>query len=148
MVFKINQSVINKKKRSPLYVLLYISLLAALFSLPQKEQDFDWAKFLIIFGVVGAFSAGSNFVGSRRFIKYAETHKVEITAEGIKSYETDSFAVMPWDSILSVKEKTKNGKITKLFIKTSSGKIDLSRYDNLELLVRELKRFLNPTLWS
>ena len=60
MVFKINQSVINKKKRSPLYVLLYISLLAALFSLPQKEQDFDWAKFLIIFGVVGAFSAGSN----------------------------------------------------------------------------------------
>lgn len=146
-MYKICPQTITKKKRSPVFISIYVLILAAVFSLPKADESFDWAKFAIIFGVTGLLSVGSNFVGTRKYMRYAEIHTIEVAAAGLKSYELDTVSVLPWSKVTSVKVKNKNGEVTKLTLKTSHGTIDLTQYENLPQLCNELKQFISPGLW-
>jgi hypothetical protein len=149
VMYKISQKIINKRKRGPLIVLLYVFGLSVLFALSSEETGFDWLKFSLVFGVVGVFSAGSNFLGARRFLVYSDRHTVEITPEGLKSIEFDTYNILPWEKVVSIKQKLKGNKISKLILNTAtSGSVDLSRYEKLESLSSELKKYINTSLWQ
>jgi hypothetical protein len=149
LVYRISPTVISKKKRSPFFVLLYVAALAALFSLPQSTEHFSVMKFFIIFGLTGFIAAGSNYLGTKRFIEYAKNHAVEVTAEGFKSVDADTTTILPWEKITSVRFKMRQGKFSKLVLKTSSsGDLDLSRYEDLDNLARELKGFIDNAHWK
>ena len=60
-MYRISPKVVSKKKRGPLFVLLYVAVLAVLFSLPQESGDFDIIKFFVIFGFTGVIAAGSSY---------------------------------------------------------------------------------------
>ena len=147
-MYKIKQSVINKRKRGPFLVALYVIGLATLFSFPSQEEGFDWVRFSFIFGITGIVAIGSNILGTKRFLKYALSHEVTITNDGLKSKELDRYNVLPWENITQVKQKLKSGKLSKLSLKTSTGTVDLTNYENLDSLALELKRYIKSDLWQ
>jgi hypothetical protein len=147
-VYKISQSVINKRKRGPFIVALYVIGLATLFSLPSKGEDFDWLGFAFIFGITGVIAVGSNILGTKRFLAFAKNHEIHILKEGLKSIEQDGYNVLPWASVTGVKQKLKNDNVIKLVLKTSSGSLELSNYDKLNELSLGLKQYIKTDLWK
>lgn len=147
-MYKIRQSVINKRKRGPFYVAFYVIGLAVLFSLPSQGEDFNWISFSLIFGITGVIAVGSNIVGTKRFLKYALNHEVTVTKEGLTSTGLDTYTVLPWDKVTQVKQKFKSGKLSKIVLKTPEGTIDLTIYDDLDKLAMELKQFIKQNLWK
>ncbi|WCN09953.1 hypothetical protein [Marinomonas mediterranea] len=148
-MYRISQKVISKKKRSPVFILLYVAALSAFFSLPQGGEGFDLVRFLVVFGFTAVLAAGSNYLGTRKFLKYAASHSVELTEKGLSSVEFDTSTTLPWDKVTAVNCKKKRGSVSKLVLKTSSsGALDLSRYDNLDELATELKSYVDSSLWK
>ncbi|ARD21384.1 hypothetical protein [Shewanella japonica] len=147
-MYKISQSVINKRKRSPFFVALYVIGLATLFSLPSKGAGFDWVRFTFIFGITGVLAVGSNILGTRRFLAFTKNHEIHLLKEGLKSIEQDGYNVLPWENVTEVKQKIKGGKVIKLVLKASSGSIDLSSYGKLDELSSALKQYVKTELWK
>ncbi|GGK81011.1 hypothetical protein [Amphritea balenae] len=148
-VYKIKQSELTKRKRGPFFVLLYVVVLAAIFSLPSYEEGFDWVGFLIVFGVTAVLAVGANALGAKRFLSFAKSHHIEITEDGLESKGLDTYETLPWSSVTRVKKSSKNGVITKLILKTAnSGSIDLSKYEQLDSIATNLKLHIKNELWQ
>lgn len=147
-MYKIKQSVINKRKRGPYFVALYVVALAAVFSFPALGEDFDWIGFSFIFGLTSVVAVGANLAGSKRFITYALNHEIIISTEGLKIIDPDSYCVLPWNNVTHVKQRLKSGHVSRLSIYTANGCIDLTNYEQLDKLALGLKSFIDPSLWK
>ena len=148
MEFKISPHIIASKKRSPYLVFVCISFLAGLLAMLTYSSDFDWTQFTIIFGVTAIVSTRGNYKGTRDYIKYANTHKILILPKGMVSYEGDFESLMLWDKIIKVSIKSNSKGIKKIILKTmSSDTVDLSHYENLDVLNMQLKKYLDPQIW-
>ncbi|MCE0496218.1 hypothetical protein [Vibrio salinus] len=147
-MYKIKQSVINKRKRSPYFTALYVTGFAIVCYLLTQGEEFDWIGFSFVFGLTGILSVGANLVGSKRFIKYALNHAIIVTNEGLKIKNPDTYSILPWENVTQVKQKLKSGQVSKLSLRTSESSIDLTNYEQLDKLVLELKQFIKPEVWK
>jgi len=144
MEFRISKNILAKKRRGPLIVAAYVAALALLLSLPVENKEFSWDSFLIVFGVTAVLASGSNYIGYRSFYKYSIHHKIDVSEKGILSYEGDTESLLKWEKVNDV--IVKNGKlgVKKFMLCTSiTGKVDLSRYENLDQLHELVKKYVS-----
>ena len=143
MEFRISKELLAKKRRGPLLILIYVAVLALLLSLPVENKEFSWDKFLIVFGITALIAAGSNYAGYRSFYKYAQHHKINVSKAGLLSFEGDTESLLKWDKVDEIIVKRGKSGIKKLLLSTSrTGKIDLSRYENLDHLYEMVNEFV------
>lgn len=110
-------------------------------------KDFNWISFSFIFGLTGVISVGANLIGSKHFIKYALKHELNVTTEGLKIKDADSYTVLPWGNVIQRETKFEIWSSVKAFY-TSEGFIDLTCYEQLDKLALEIKSFIEAELWK
>jgi len=144
MEFRISNILIAKKKRGLYVGALFVAIVAFLVVLSSNEDEFSWGSFVLVFGITAVFSVGANYASYRSFYKYAQNHKINVSADGLLSYEGDTESLLKWDKVNDIVVKRNNGQVKKLTLKTSlTGKVDLSRYENLNQLYDHVAKFTN-----
>ena len=91
----------------------------------------------------------SIFIGlnSRRF-KDFKNRKLQITDDGLTLFSGDKHLKILWKDIIRVYTVGKRDKISMLTIKTKMGVINLSYFENLTDLNRELHKYLEKRKWK
>ncbi|OCH22533.1 hypothetical protein [Aliivibrio sp. 1S128] len=147
MKFKIANKLTKHKYLSPAIVLLTWPILISIGSFLLGDLiDLKHLSYVVLFSAMPAFI---NYRGRAAFLKYASTHFIEVTENGLISYEPDTEEIMKWDNIKLIKVKQSRGQIKSIKLVTpNSMTVDLSRYDDLDGLCCELKRFVELSRWK
>ncbi|MES9912724.1 MAG: hypothetical protein ABW126_10060 [Candidatus Sedimenticola sp. 4PFRAG1] len=144
MEFRISEKLLAKKRRGPILVAAYVSALALLLSLPVESDEFSWSSFVFVFGVTAIIASGSNYLGYRNFYKYSLHHKINVTEAGLLSHEGDTESLLKWEKVNDIIVKKGKSGVKKLVLCTSiTGKVDLTRYENLDQLCELVSNYVS-----
>jgi len=142
------QFAISKKTRDrtilfPLWIIVYIAIIGALLNFAAGRGEFDWTRFLVVFLPMSILAGGIKAFEAYNFLKYAQKHHINIDDKGLTSVEFDTITLLPWGKVVDIDVRLKSNSPYKVVLHTeSSGKVDLSKYENLPALVTEIRMFM------
>ena len=149
MKFKISEKeVIRRKYIVPIQMSMPILFLLGLAWIQEKSQE-EFFLVMKIFGVILIVMLTVNWIFTKKFVKFSETHELRINSLGIVFSDNLGKNTVSWNIITKVIINEKNKKIKKIFLELDNGTlIQLSIYENLDLLNLELKKYLNEDVWK
>ena len=149
MKFKISKKeVIRRKYIVPIQMSIPILLFLGLVWTQQKSQE-EFFLVMKILGFIVMVILTVNWIFTKKFIKFSKIHELEINSLGMIFSDNLGKNTVSWNIITKVIINEKNKKIKKVFLEIDNGTlIQLSIYENLDLLNLELKKHLNEDVWK
>ncbi len=147
MKFKVSDRLTERLYLGPVIILFFYPTIILLGSW-YMEDLIGVEKFFYVFILSGLFPAFLNYRGKCDFRDYAKLHYIEIVDKGLISHELDVQEMLLWESIKEVKVKYSKHKVKSIKLKGYDGlTIDLSRYENLDLVATELEKYVEASKW-
>ncbi len=134
---------ISQKKIFRQYLIAAVLLLIIALTLVYQEMLNPISIGGFLFMIISIFIG----LNSRRF-KDFKNRKLQITDDGLTLFSGDKNLKILWKDIIRVYTVGKRDKISMLTIKTKMGVINLSYFENLTDLNRELHKYLEKRKWK
>jgi len=149
MKFKISKKeVIRRKYIVPIQMSIPILLFLGLVWTQQKSQE-EFFLVMKILGFIVMVILTVNWIFTKKFIKFSKIHELEINSLGMIFSDNLGKNRVYWNSITKIIINEKSKKIKKIFLELDNGTlIQLSIYENLDLLNLELKKYLKEEIWK
>ncbi|WP_070965555.1 hypothetical protein [Vibrio sonorensis] len=141
MQFKIADKLTRNSYMGAIFILLFWPTVVFCGSwLMYGKVGWETLTYTIAASTVFAFL---NYRGRKAFLHYANHHYIEVTEKGLITYEPDSYEVLNWANVKSIKVKRSKGAIKSIKLTGTNGlQADLSRYQNLDSLYAEMQKFI------
>lgn len=147
MQFKISDRLTRKLYLRPVGILFFFPL-AILLGVSLMGSSVELESLPYLFILFGLFPAFFSYRNKCDFRDYAKLHYIEIVDKGLISHELDVQEMLLWESIKEVKVKYSKHKVKSIKLKGYDGlTIDLSRYENLDLVATELEKYVEASKW-